>query len=105
MCGPTMYDNANENYSHYVISDDRRRLPIFLTTYVLRYLYVSINFIGTRLKTLDINYVWGFQAYNYNMEDLFKNIPTKILKQKLDSKIKTATDFDRYCITLVCEKN
>ena len=69
-------------------------LPGYSTTDYLISLCASINFMETWINLLANNYAWRYSAYQENMKEIFKQIPTEIPTPTLEYfKIKCLTLF------------
>ena len=76
MGGLHTYDKLHEKFSDEMSFFGGRPLPDGSTIDYFIYLIVGISFVDTWLKLLVSHFSWNCFAYQDNMKELFKNIPT-----------------------------
>ena len=55
-----------------------RLTPDTSTRYYLKCLCISIKFLNSHLKSIEVNYAWICQTYSNNMNEVFRKISAKI---------------------------
>ena len=58
------------------------KIPYGSTTYELKLIFNTLNFIGIWLKSFETVYVWRCNVYREKSSDFFNNIPLKMHERK-----------------------